>query len=76
MALVVLAGREAVIPLKVQRDRLPSALLEEGRRLQLSVTQLKAAIRRNREQLHDAKSRLVQLEARCRELGIRLIVQE
>jgi hypothetical protein len=58
------------------QEAMPAALLENGRRLQAAVAEHKAAIRRHREQLHDAKSALVQLEAKCRELGIRFSVQE
>jgi hypothetical protein len=54
----------------------PARLIAEGRRLQRTVAELKAAMRRQREQLQLAKTALVQLEATCRELGIQLIVQE
>jgi hypothetical protein len=75
--LVVLQGREEIVPLASMQERMPSALLEHRRReLLQAITGHKAAIRRHREQLQDTKAALVQLEAKCRELGIRFSVQE
>jgi hypothetical protein len=73
---IVMTGSEDICQLSVVADRLPSALLAQGQRLQEAVAQHKAAMRRHREQLQLAKSALVRLEAQCRELGIQLIVQE
>jgi hypothetical protein len=52
------------------------AIVAEVDRLRASVKAHKEAIRRNREQLQDAKTKLVTLEAMCRELGIGFTVQE
>jgi len=53
-----------------------STLLDRAGDLRTAIAGHKRAIRQHREELAVKKTALVELEARCRELGIRVIVQE
>jgi hypothetical protein len=57
-------------------DSSESALLVRAGELRTEIAGHKRAIRQRREDLAAAKTALVEIEARCRELGIRFIVQE
>jgi hypothetical protein len=52
------------------------ALVQTVQRLQAEVTEHKSEIRWRRDRLHEAKAALSKLEEKCRQFGIRLIVQE